>query len=127
MEKVLLIGNIPRDGSMLTALNHAGFLVKEFTGRSWGWPGLNKVRDEHPDLILIEEELALVDGLDVLAALRHSTTVPIIVTGSGDEETVVSILLQGADAYLPSTVSSDILLARINALLRRHAISSAVA
>jgi DNA-binding response OmpR family regulator len=63
----------------------------------------------------------------VLAALRHGTTAAIVVTGSGDEETAVSVLLRGADAYLPKIVSSDILLARINALLRRNAISSAVA
>ncbi|HZA22583.1 MAG TPA: hypothetical protein VFA32_08275 [Dehalococcoidia bacterium] len=60
MEKVLLIGYMQRDSSMLHALYQTGFLVKELAGRLWGWPGLNKVRDEQPDLILLEEELVQV-------------------------------------------------------------------
>lgn len=127
MEKVLLIGNIHRDCSLLPALQRSGFSVKQFAGVSSEWPGLSNVRDQHPDLIILDEKMAVVDGQDVLAALRHSTAALIVVTGSGCEETVVNILLRGADAYVPSTASSDVLLARINALLRRHVLSPAVA
>ena len=127
MEKVVLIGNSQWDPTLPDKLRRDGFVVQEFTGGPGGWPGLNNVRDERPDIILMEEETTVVDGLDVLAALRHSATAPIVVTGSGNEATVVSALLRGADAYVPSTASSDILLARINALLRRYVFSTAVA
>ena len=88
-----------------------------------GMTGLKKALEEQPDLVLLDLMLPFTSGLDILRKLRDNrktAQVPIIiVSAKGDESDVVVGLELGADDYVTKPFNMSILLARINALLRR--------
>ena len=76
---------------------------------------------EHPaDLVLLDVVLGAEDGLDVLATLRRSSDVPVIMlTGKGAELDRVLGLKLGADDYVVKPFFPAELSARIGTVLRR--------
>jgi DNA-binding response OmpR family regulator len=76
---------------------------------------------EKPDLILLDIMLPKIDGLALCAELRRlAIAVPVLMlTARGQVEDRVAGLDTGADDYLVKPFSSDELLARVRALLRR--------
>ena len=71
-------------------------------------------------LLLLDLMLPDTDGLDLLAELRRSSTIPILVTsGRSDQGDRMAALELGADGYLPKPFELRELRARINACLRR--------
>ncbi len=79
-----------------------------------------------PDMVLLELGLPDIDGKDVITAIREWSQVPIIViSGRSDEEEIAAALNKGADDYMVKPFNIDILLARINACLRKSAIHKA--
>ncbi|SDN97322.1 response regulator [Ensifer sp. YR511] len=75
------------------------------------------------DLVLLDLRLKNEDGLDVLRELRQRSDVPVIIaTGHRKDEVdrIVGLEL-GADDYVTKPFSLRELLARIKAVLRRHA------
>jgi two-component system, OmpR family, KDP operon response regulator KdpE len=76
-----------------------------------------------PDLILLDLGLPDIDGKEVIASLRQWSQVPIIVLSARDEdEEAVPAFNLGADDYVTKPFSAEILLARINANLRKSAV-----
>lgn len=77
------------------------------------------------DLVLLDLMLPGMDGLDVCRAIRadrRTAGVPIImVTAKGEEEDVVEGLALGADDYVTKPFSPKVLVARVQAVLRRRA------
>ena len=75
------------------------------------------------DLIVLDVMLPGVDGFTVASRMRgHGWLTPILMlTARGRAEDVLRGFEAGADDYLPKPFDLSILLARINALLRRHA------
>ena len=85
-----------------------------------GKEGLEKARDEPPDLVLLDIMLPGIDGLEVCRRLRAASDVPILMlTAKEAIEDKVAGLDAGADDYLVKPFSFDELLARVRALLRR--------
>ena len=85
-----------------------------------GRQALDLAREIHPDLILLDLMLPVVDGLDVCRELRRSMSVPIImITALGEETDRVVGLEIGADDYVTKPFSMRELLARVKAVLRR--------
>ena len=79
-----------------------------------------------PDLILLDLGLPDLDGKEVIAAIREWTQVPIIVlTVRDDDEEIVAALKLGADDYIVKPFNADVLLARIEANLRKSAVKEA--
>lgn len=78
------------------------------------------------DVILLDLGLPDVSGLDIIRAIRHHASTPIIVlsarTGSADK---VAALDLGADDYVTKPFSIDELLARLRAATRRAAAAEA--
>lgn len=76
----------------------------------------------HPDIILLDLGMPLLDGMEVIHALRGWTRAPIIVvsgrTGSADK---IDALDAGADDFVTKPFQVDELLARLRALARRSA------
>ncbi len=74
------------------------------------------------DLLLLDVMLPGMSGIEVLRVLRRegSSTPVIIVSAKGDEIDRVVGLKVGADDYVTKPFSRPELLARIEALLRRH-------
>jgi DNA-binding response OmpR family regulator len=90
---------------------------------SEGMTGLKKALEEQPDLVLLDLMLPFTSGLDILRKLRDNRKTAqmpiIIVSAKGEESDIVVGLELGADDYVTKPFNISILLARINALLRR--------
>ncbi len=86
-----------------------------------GQAGLALAIEEKPDLILLDVMMPKLDGLALCAELRRLTiAVPVLMlTARGQVEDRVAGLDTGADDYLVKPFSTDELLARVRALLRR--------
>ena len=86
-----------------------------------GESGLKRALEEKPDLILLDIMMPKLDGFQVCAELRRlANPVPVLMlTAKGQVEDRVVGLDAGADDYLVKPFSTDELLARIRALLRR--------
>jgi len=86
-----------------------------------GESGLQRAISEKPDLILLDIMMPKLDGFAVCAELRRlGHTMPILMlTAKGQVEDRVTGLDAGADDYLVKPFSTEELLARVRALLRR--------
>lgn len=86
-----------------------------------GASGLQRALDEKPDLILLDLMMPKLDGFQVCAELRRlANPVPVLMlTAKGQIEDRVNGLDAGADDYLVKPFSTEELLARVRALLRR--------
>jgi len=102
-----------------------GYQVAE---ASSGIEALDKVRDELPDLVVLDVMMPEMDGFETLARLREISTVPVIMlTVKGDEEDRIRGLELGADDYVTKPFSPRELASRIRAVLRRADMPSPVA
>jgi len=81
-----------------------------------------KLQRDPPHLIVLDLMLPGEDGLSICRRLRGAgETVPIIMlTAKGDDVDRIVGLEMGADDYLPKPFNPRELVARINAVLRRH-------
>jgi DNA-binding response OmpR family regulator len=83
-----------------------------------GGDALNRVKG--CDLVLLDLGLPDMDGLDVLRTLRRASAVPVIIMTARDSDGAVVLGLRaGADDYLVKPVRKAVLLARIQAVMRR--------
>ena len=102
-----------------------GFQVAEASN---GLEALEKVRDELPELVVLDVMMPEMDGFETLERLREISTVPVIMlTVKGDEEDRIRGLELGADDYVTKPFSPRELASRINAVLRRAEMPSPVA
>ena len=85
-----------------------------------GLEALKKVREELPDLVLLDIMMPDMDGFETLQRIREFSNVPVIMlTVKGEEEDKVRGLELGADDYVTKPFSPRELSSRIKALLRR--------
>jgi adenylate cyclase len=88
-----------------------------------GKSGLEKLRSQPFDLVLLDIEMPEMDGYQVLEACLNDTdlrNIPIIMTSSMDElDSVVKCIELGAEDYLNKPVNPVLLRARINASLEK--------
>ena len=86
-----------------------------------GAAGLDLVLTEKPDAILLDVMLPHLDGYALCAELRRLAieTPVLMLTAKGQVQDRVTGLDAGADDYLVKPFSTDELLARLRALLRR--------
>ena len=86
-----------------------------------GKSGLQRALDEKPDLVLLDIMMPKLDGFEVCAELRRlENPAPVLMlTAKGQVEDRVIGLDAGADDYLVKPFSTEELLARVRALLRR--------
>jgi len=102
-----------------------GFRVSEAGS---GIEALEKVRDELPDLVLLDVMMPEMDGFETLEHIREISNVPVIMlTVKGYEEDRIRGLELGADDYVTKPFSPRELASRIRAVLRRAEMPSPVA
>jgi two-component system alkaline phosphatase synthesis response regulator PhoP len=120
MPTLLIIEDEPELVRVLRSyLEQAGFTVLTALR---GDTGLTTWEDKHPDLVILDLNLPGMDGLDVARRIRQKETrrTPIIMLTARADETDQLIGLElGADDYIPKPFSPRIVVARVNALLRR--------
>jgi two-component system KDP operon response regulator KdpE len=85
-----------------------------------GETGLWLALERSTDVVVLDVSLPDRSGFDVLADIRRTSDVPVVVlTAAKDETDQVRGLELGADAYLSKPFGNMALLAHINAVLRR--------
>jgi DNA-binding response OmpR family regulator len=117
-QKILVVDDEPRYVRLMEAnLVSAGYRV---ITASNGQEAVSAVDEEHPDLVLLDVMMPVLDGLGACERIRKFSNVPIVmVTAKGDERDRVHGLDVGADDYIVKPYSVTELLARVRAVLRR--------
>src|SRR5688500_14573192 len=120
MERVLIVDDDPDIVRLVTYnLIQAGF---EAVSAATGQQALEIVRQQSPDLIILDVMLPDVDGMEVCRTLRQQQfrKIPIIMlTARGEEiDRVVGFEL-GADDYVLKPFSPRELVLRVRSILRR--------
>jgi two-component system, OmpR family, response regulator RegX3 len=121
MLKVLLIEDEPSYvDAVEVALTREGFQLES---ADEGRDGLERFRETHPDIVLLDLMLPGLGGIDVLKRIRAESEVPVIVLSAKDAEAdIVTALELGADDYLTKPYSLRELVARIRAAMRRKVV-----
>ena len=122
-KKIIVVEDEPDLVDVVTYnLQREGYLV---LAAQRGDEGLNLIRSEGPDLVLLDLMLPGMDGLSICRQMKSDgslSEIPIIIASAkGEESDVVIGLEMGADDYLAKPFSPRELLARIKAVLRRGA------
>lgn len=85
-----------------------------------GAAAVDRIKNEQPDLVILDLMLPGEDGLSICRLVRPHYTGPIIMlTARDDDLDQVLGLEMGADDYITKPVRPRVLLARIRAMLRR--------
>ena len=76
--------------------------------------------DSEISLIILDVMMPKVDGFAVLKEIRETSSIPVLMlTAKGEENDVLNGFELGADEYINKPFSPKILMARVNAVLRR--------
>lgn len=88
-----------------------------------GEEALKLAKEHHPDLIVLDVMMPIMDGLECLAALKRDKnlrSVPVVIlTAKNLESQVVRGLELGAEDYITKPFSPSEFVARIKAVLKR--------
>lgn len=118
---VLIADDDPAMRDLESAILHAaGLAVAESAD---GAEALDKARTLHPALMLLDMDMPVMNGFEVLEKLRSTLTgrgIPVIVvTVHDDPETESRCIELGAEDYITKPIKPATLVARIRAVLRR--------
>ena len=104
----------------LYALNSAGFETRGFEDGLSLW---NALKDEKPELVILDVMLPGMDGIEILTRMKESAlfrNIPIIMaTAKGQEYDRIKGLDLGADDYIVKPFSMMEMVSRVKAVLRR--------
>ncbi|OGO30831.1 MAG: DNA-binding response regulator [Chloroflexi bacterium RBG_16_56_11] len=116
--RVLVVDDETRILNFLVArLNASGY---EVITAANGVEGLEQVKAQEPDLVVLDLLMPKMDGLEMLKELRSFSMVPVIIlTARGADSDRIRGLQLGADDYLPKPFNPDELVARMEAIRRR--------
>ena len=118
--KVLIISDDLNSAELLTLILRQAGLLAVTTHRTDGEGALATYAKEVPDMILIDASTRTFDVLDICRALRLETIAPILVSSPcTEEEYILQAFDLGIDEYLPKPISPRLLVAKVNAILRR--------
>lgn len=116
---ILVVDDEPRLTSMMRLnLETDGLRVQV---ASSGREALDALREEMPDLILLDVMMPNMDGFETLRRIRVASQVPVIMlTAMNEENDRIKGLELGADDYVNKPFNYREVLSRIRAVLRRH-------
>lgn len=118
---ILLVEDDAAIRDMLSfSLKQAGFVCEPAKHAE---QGLEWLKNQQPDMILLDWMLPGIDGIEFIRRLRANeflASIPVIMlTAKGESEDMVKGLSVGADDYINKPFSPPELIARIKAVLRR--------
>jgi len=121
---ILIVDDEPQIRKMLHIfLDASDFKIEECEN---GKQAIRMAASLKPDLVLLDLGLPDMDGKEVISAVRQWSQLPIVVLSvrAGDEE-VATALTMGADDYVVKPFNPAVLLARIQANLRKSVVREA--
>ncbi len=119
--RILIVEDIESSRNMLnervTALGHISILAEN------GLSALAKIREQPPDLILLDIMMPEMDGYEVLSHLKDSASwshIPVIMISAIDDmKSIIRCIEKGADDYLTKPFNPVLLKARIGSCLMK--------
>jgi two-component system response regulator BaeR len=118
MQQVLIVEDEQRLAMILVDYLHAAGFATHWLGEGRGV--VSWIRDEQPDLVLLDLMLPGRDGMEICKETRTFSTVPIIMITARVEEIDRLLGLElGADDYICKPFSPREVVARVRAVLRR--------
>ncbi len=126
--KILVIEDVPEMAELVAMYLTKDGMAVQTAGSAE--EGLDIIAKDIPDLIILDLNLPGMSGFDFLKKFRngHTATVPVIVASARDEdEDIIKALGVGADEFVTKPFSPRVLVAKVNANLRRNSEVSAAA
>jgi len=118
-ERILVVDDVPANVRLLEAiLEPAGFSV--VTAAS-GPEALERVVSETPDLVLLDVQMAGMNGYEVCRRIRENETtalLPVVMVTSHDSEARIDGIRAGADDFVTKPFDHQELLLRVRSLVR---------
>ena len=116
--KILVVDDEERDLRLVEAmLAPEGY---EVVLAHSGEEGLEKIRETHPNVVLLDIMMPGLNGFEVLCILRQQSNIPVIMlTAKKEVSSAIDSFHLGADDYVRKPFRKGELLARIRAKLRR--------
>jgi two-component system KDP operon response regulator KdpE len=123
---ILVVDDEPQIRRVLRAtLSSRGYVIVD---AKTGEEGIELVRKDKPDLVLLDVNMPGMGGLAACREMRRGSNAPIIMlTVRNAERDKVAALDAGADDYVVKPFGIEELLARVRAALRRHGTSETLA
>lgn len=120
---ILVVDDEPRMTKFVRMnLELEGYRVAEAAN---GLEALEKVKNDLPDLVILDVNMPELDGFETLKLIRQTGNVPVIMlTVKGDEEDRIKGLELGADDYVTKPFSPRELASRVKAVLRRTSMAA---
>ena len=118
MLKILVIDDDPAMTDLLALLLRP--TNAEILTANDGKFGVQYCKETAPDLVILDLMMPELDGWQVCAEIRKFSNTPILILSALDSPGMVAAALDaGADDYLIKPVTSGVLIAHINTLIRR--------
>jgi DNA-binding response OmpR family regulator len=123
-KRVLVVDDEPRMRRFIHMnLDLEGYQVLEANN---GLEAVTRVREDLPDLVLMDVMMPEMDGFEALREIRQFSNVPVIMlTVKADEDDKVRGLELGADDYITKPFGPREMASRIKAVLRRSEMPAA--
>jgi len=126
--KILIIEDDPSITRLVAEAIMNKWIDVNLLATALGKEGVELVRKELPDIIILDLMLPDIDGFEVLQQIRSfSDALVVILTAKGEEENRIRGLQEGADEYIIKPFSTGELVARMTALIRRREITKVMA
>ncbi|MFC2003747.1 response regulator transcription factor [Chloroflexota bacterium] len=119
--KILLIEDDPKVVKIVTAVLEAKWFEADLISTAYGEEGVELVKKESPEIVIIDLMLPDISGFEVLQKIRgFSDVLVVVLTSKGEEDNRIRGLQEGADDYVVKPFSPEELVARMKALIRRR-------
>lgn len=121
---ILIVDDEPQLRKLLIiTLESEGFKVVD---SDCGKQAIRLAASVKPELIVLDLGLPDIDGKEVITSVRGWAQLPIIVCSvRNDDEEIITALELGADDYITKPFNPEVLIARVNANLRKAATKEA--
>lgn len=126
--KILIIEDVPEMAELVAMYLKKAEMEVKIAGSAE--EGLEYIAKDLPDLVILDLNLPGMSGFDFLKKFRkeYTPTIPVIVASARDEdEDIINALGVGADEFVTKPFSPRVLVAKVNANLRRNSDVSAAA
>ena len=126
--KILIIEDDPKIIEIVARTLETKWSEVDLLSTFYGEEGLELVKKELPDIVILDLMLPDVDGFQVVRQIRRfSDVLLVILTARGEEDSRIRGLQEGADDYIVKPFSASELVARMKSLIRRREMTETTA